>query len=376
MSSFYYLQNKQNDLCYISLNYALAGRIYADENAIYTQYLLNEGLNQSALKKLQSKAIKFIANTGFFDFEIHLTCLKYELDYALKYLQQCLDELNYNNLDLVAFKIKSDFALEQDDNTALSAMNLMQNYFKNGFKNSYFADYENYDINKIKKYFLDLKNKPLRIIASANLNTKQQDRLKKMCKDFSFEYDKLKINKSFDLSLSKDTSQSFISFVCPLKIDNLKDNACVKILSFILGGGFGSLLMEEVRVKKGLAYSVYAYNLSYKNNHTLKGAVQTKNESKKEVKKIILDIFSNDKLITKEHFFKAKEYIIGSEILQYQTIAKRHNIAQSEIFSNKKLLYNKELLECIKTIDFDDFKENIKKQDLSKISFFTVGKDG
>lgn len=376
MSNFYYLENKQNDLCYISLNYALAGRIYANENAIYAQYLYNEGLSDSFLKKLQIRAIEMYADIGFFDFGINMLCLKKELDYALKALEESLNNLNYDNLDLVAFKIKSDFALENDNNNSLSAMNLMQNYFKNGFKNGYFADYQNYKLNDIKNYFDSLKTKPLRIVASANLNAVQEEKLKNLSKEISFDYEKLEINASFDYGLNKDISQSFITFVCPLIMHTLKDSACAKILSFILGGGFGSLLMEEIRVKKGLAYSVYAHTLSYKNNHTLKGAVQTKNESKEEVKKIILDILSNNELITKEHFLKAKEYIIGSEVLQYQTIAKRHTIAQSEIFSNKKLSYNKELLECIKNTDFDDFKENIKKQDLSKVCFFTVGKNG
>ncbi len=38
-----------------------------------------------------------------------------------------------------------------------------------------------------------------------------------------------------------------------------EDNYKAKVASFILGGsGFGSRLMEEIRVKRGLAYGTYS----------------------------------------------------------------------------------------------------------------------
>jgi predicted Zn-dependent peptidase len=62
-------------------------------------------------------------------------------------------------------------------------------------------------------------------------------------------------------TMFKDTKQAYIYFSAPLNLDlSSEDIYKSKVAFFILGSsGFGSRLMEEVRVKRGLAYSVYAY---------------------------------------------------------------------------------------------------------------------
>ncbi len=55
------------------------------------------------------------------------------------------------------------------------------------------------------------------------------------------------------------------------------------VLNYILGGGgFNSWLMEEVREKRGLAYSVYSYLAPFEKSGMLLGGVATKNEAIKE----------------------------------------------------------------------------------------------
>jgi len=53
-----------------------------------------------------------------------------------------------------------------------------------------------------------------------------------------------------------DTKQAYIYFGSPLNIEcNSSKRYLAKVASFILGsGGFGSRIMEEIRVKRGLAY--------------------------------------------------------------------------------------------------------------------------
>ena len=51
------------------------------------------------------------------------------------------------------------------------------------------------------------------------------------------------------------------------------------VLNQMLGGGvMASRLMEEVREKRGLAYSVYTYIQPYKHTSVFSGGVATKNE--------------------------------------------------------------------------------------------------
>jgi len=68
--------------------------------------------------------------------------------------------------------------------------------------------------------------------------------------------------KSQTKELEKETQQAYIYFGAPYYMDaNSSERTIGKVASFILGSsGFGSRLMEEIRVKRGLAYSVIASN--------------------------------------------------------------------------------------------------------------------
>ena len=62
------------------------------------------------------------------------------------------------------------------------------------------------------------------------------------------------------IEVKKESEQAYIYFASPFEV-NFKDERLylAKLAFFILGaGGFGSRLMEEIRVKRGLAYSAYA----------------------------------------------------------------------------------------------------------------------
>ena len=84
--------------------------------------------------------------------------------------------------------------------------------------------------------------------------------------------------------LKRPTEQAYIYFGSPyhMAVDDA-ENYKARVATYILGaGGFGSRLMEEIRVKRGLAYSAYA-RLSINRSHSVfKGYLQTKNESLEE----------------------------------------------------------------------------------------------
>ena len=97
------------------------------------------------------------------------------------------------------------------------------------------------------------------------------------------------------------------------------------VLNQILGGGgFASRLMEEVREKRGLAYSVYSYIQPYQNASIFAGGVATKNESiaqsldviRSELKRMATDG------PTEAELANAKSYLTGSYALRFDTNAK------------------------------------------------------
>jgi zinc protease len=123
------------------------------------------------------------------------------------------------------------------------------------------------------------------------------------------------------------------------------------------GGGFVSRLMEEVREKKGLAYSVYSYFMPLKQPGAFQIGLQTKKEQADEAlqlaRKTLADFIATGP--TEKELLAAKQNIIGGFPLR--------------IDSNRKIL---DYLSIIGFYDLpltylDDFTRNIDKVTTSQI---------
>ncbi len=97
------------------------------------------------------------------------------------------------------------------------------------------------------------------------------------------------------------------------------------ILNYVVGGGgFSSKLMQEVREKRGLAYSVYTYLYPLDHVGIFAGGVATENKSvgqSLELIKAELERASKDGL-TEAELRTAKDYLIGSFALRFDTSSK------------------------------------------------------
>lgn len=90
------------------------------------------------------------------------------------------------------------------------------------------------------------------------------------------------------------------------------------------GGGFASRLMEEVREKRGLAYSVYSYLQPMRNASIFSGGVATRNDAVKTSIELIrqeLEKVARDGPNETE-FANAKSYLTGSYALRFDTNVK------------------------------------------------------
>lgn len=97
------------------------------------------------------------------------------------------------------------------------------------------------------------------------------------------------------------------------------------VLNQILGGGgFASKLMEEVREKRGLAYSVYTYVYPYQHTSIFSGGVATRNEMMGQSLEVIRDELKKmaEQGPSKADLDNAKDYLIGSYPLRFDTNAK------------------------------------------------------
>jgi len=94
------------------------------------------------------------------------------------------------------------------------------------------------------------------------------------------------------------------------------------VLNYIIGGGgFSSRLMEEVREKRGLAYSVYSNLFPYRHGAVFVGNVATKNEALNQSLTVIQDELTRlaQQGPSDEELESAKSYLTGAYALRFES---------------------------------------------------------
>lgn len=103
------------------------------------------------------------------------------------------------------------------------------------------------------------------------------------------------------------------------------DYYSAEVMNYILGGGvFESYLMEEIRVKKGLAYSVYSSFVAEKFQGSFQVVLQTKNASAREAISIAKQQMERMRKtpVSEKALTRAKKYLTGSFPLRLDSQSK------------------------------------------------------
>ncbi|MBX9927064.1 MAG: insulinase family protein [Hyphomicrobiaceae bacterium] len=119
--------------------------------------------------------------------------------------------------------------------------------------------------------------------------------------------------------------QSVAVFGLPAMMRKDPDFMTAFVMNQILGGGgFASRLMEEVREKRGLAYSVFSYIQPFQHTSVFAGGVATKNEEINQSLEVIKAELKRmaDSGPTESELANAKSYLTGSYALRFDTNAK------------------------------------------------------
>ncbi len=122
-----------------------------------------------------------------------------------------------------------------------------------------------------------------------------------------------------------DIPQSTIRFGMPGLLRNDPDFVPATILNHILGGGaFTSRLFQEVREKRGLAYSISSGLQPFRRAGIFYGGTATRNERAREALDVIRDEIARmaESGPTEDELDKAKRYLIGSYALRFDTSPK------------------------------------------------------
>ena len=138
------------------------------------------------------------------------------------------------------------------------------------------------------------------------------------------------------LKINRDITQANIIIGQKGVSRNNPDYYRLTVMNYILGGGgFGSRLMDEIRVKRGLAYSVSSFFNPGKYPGSFQIILQTKNSSAKEAISISLKELEQmqEKSVSEKELERAKKYLTGSFPMRFDTQGKLANfITQVEYY--------------------------------------------
>ncbi len=356
--------------------------------------MLDEGTKSlGALKfaqKLEDKAIRLGSVSGRETWVFSLDCLGENFPYGLKMLTNLLDDPNFTAEALEKAKnlTLGQISAKKSDFDYIAYKGLQKILYKNtplehqgiGTEESI----KDISLDNVKSFFknhLDLQNAMVVIGGNVSLDEAKKYAKKVLCKlkkgkkrQISF----IKTSEKMELkTLKKDTEQAYVYFGSPfyMKLGD-SDLFKAKVLSFILGAsGFGSRLMEEIRVKRGLAYSVYARLRFELSSSDLFGYLQTKNENKDEAINIVKEVVAKflEKGVSKSELEGAKKFLLGSEPLRNETLIQRLTKSHSEIYKGYKLGQSDRELEQIEALELEDLNAFIKShKEILKLSFFVV----
>jgi predicted Zn-dependent peptidase len=135
--------------------------------------------------------------------------------------------------------------------------------------------------------------------------------------------------------LERDTEQAHVVLgMRALRTDD-PDRYALGVLNQALGGGMSSRLFQEVREKRGLAYSVYSYRAAYEETGALAVAAGTSPERLDELLQIVdheLGRLVADRGITDRELDAAKGHLTGSLALSLESSSSRmHRLGRSEL---------------------------------------------
>ncbi|MBS9782189.1 MAG: insulinase family protein [Arcobacter sp.] len=367
-----------------------------DKNGLasISSQILNEGTKKLGsvkfAQKLEENAISIHTTNGFETFVIELSSLKDVSKKAITYLKDLLKEPNFTEDTLEKLKtIKKGSLKRKENDFDYVSKNLLNSVL---FKDTALEKPSSGTISSIDK----IKLEDIKEFIKENINL--SNLIVVVGGDFSFdEIEKLikpalKVlqegrssqikqisvkSKNQEKTLIKDTQQAYIYFGSSFNTTAKdKDNYMAKVASFILGGsGFGSRLMEEIRVKRGLAYSAYSYISINKSHSYFTGYLQTKNESYKQavylVKSLVKDFVKDG--VTQEELDSAKSFLLGSEPLRNETLSQRLNRAFHLYYKGLDPNYSKIELEKIQNLKLDDLNKYIKShKEIDNLNFAIV----
>jgi len=352
---------------------------------------LKEGSTAFA-ESLESKAIHLSASNGTETFVFELSSLKSEFKDGIEAFKRLLLDPNFTQktLDKVKTKLIGSLSQKKNDFDYVAGIALRSVLFENSVlaqpSSGTQESIESITLDDVKAFFQTHMVQANAIaVVGGDISEKQTkayvDELVSLLPEGQkIDLPMIKVrDKAKEIIINKETKQAFVYFGSPLdlSVDDV-DNHKARVAMYILGtGGFGSRLMEEIRVKRGLAYSAYARISVNKSHSYVTGYLQTKLETGQEALDIVKDEFKRfvQEGVTQEELDGAKSFLLGSEPLRTETLSQRLSRTFMSYYKGLPLDSNEKELQAIKALQLSDLNRFIKDhKEILDLSVVTVTK--
>jgi predicted Zn-dependent peptidase len=358
-------------------------------------------MNEGSLKRgsvgfadaLDARAIGISATAGNETFVIETGSLKEEFDTGLSLLNELLSEPNLTpkTLEKVKMITLSEIARKEADFDTVASNELKAVLFEGtpmatpniGTKES-IGSIELDDVKKFTASHLVLSNALIVIGGDVGKEMAKEKVITLLGSLHSGKagpqrhYEPRKNPKESVLKRPQ-TEQAYLYFGSPFAMrEGDPEFFKARVAMFILGSsGFGSRLMEEVRVKRGLAYSAYSRLSVAKTNTYFSGYLQTKIESQNEAKATVenvIDTFVREG-VSQSELDQARKFLLGSEPLRVETLSQRLGRTFSEYYAGKPLGSSLQELESIRTLTLAELNDFIQRHgEIRDLSYAIVTK--
>jgi predicted Zn-dependent peptidase len=132
----------------------------------------------------------------------------------------------------------------------------------------------------------------------------------------------------------KDLSEAHLCLGVPSLSQTSDERYALYVLNTILGAGVSSRLFQEIREKRGLAYSVYSFTSSYDDTGLWGVYAGVSRKKIREVAELIVEeMIGLPDTLTEVELDRAKKHLKGNLILGLEsTNSRMNNIARQEIY--------------------------------------------
>ncbi|MEM9737629.1 MAG: pitrilysin family protein [Bacteroidota bacterium] len=264
---------------------------------------------------------------------IHMKILAHDLDATLPLLTEILNTPTFLDKELVTLKeiVKSEVAQQHASPSFTAQEALRKAIFGRHHPYAYTpteGDIDRVTTQELKRYYLDYRwNRPY-IIITGNITSQRSRLIKKVLAGHipithqEVTAPDLQPGDQQQRIIHSNSKQSSVMMGQPTILYNHTDYADLFIANVLLGGFFGSRLMQTLREKKGYTYGIYSHMVPWEQNTYWCIATEvTQSATEEAIDAIKTEIIGlQSQLANKKEMELLRNYVLGRLLANFDSI--------------------------------------------------------